>query len=113
MVIPPRLHHFPLLSRGHGLDVRLPLLGPRSDDIIDILPIGLLTMALLQEDLVLHLEQLLLMTIGRGLHRLARFAHPIHDIPQGLGIAILVRRGGLGAQHGGTVHHRGVDILRD
>lgn len=70
-------------------------------------------MALLQEDLVLHLQQLLLMAIRRGLDRFARFAHPIHDVPQGLGVAILIRRGGFRAQHGGAVHHRGVNVLRD
>ena len=53
------------------------------------------------------------MTIRRGLHRFAWFAHPIHDIPQRLGVAILIRRGGFRAQHGGTVHHRGVHVLRD
>ena len=116
MSLPPFLipfHSVPWLSSRHGFNLRLSLLGPRSDNIIDILPIRLLAMALFQEYLILHLQQLLLMAIRRRLHRFPRFAHPIHDIPQGLGVAMLVRRGGLGAQHGGAVHHRGVDVLRD
>ena len=53
------------------------------------------------------------MAIRRGLHRFARLAHPVHDIPQGFGVAVLIRRGGFRAQHSGTVNHGGVHVLRD
>ncbi len=40
-------------------------------------------------------------------------AHPVHDVPQRLRLAVFVRRRGLGAQHRGAVHDGRVHVLWD
>lgn len=54
---------------------------PARDGVVNILAVRSLLLALLQEDLVLGLEQLLLAHILVRIHSLSRLAHSIHDVP--------------------------------
>lgn len=65
-------HHFSFVS----LSFR-----PLIHDIINVSPILPLTMALVQEDLILDRQQFLLVRILRRHHRSPRLTHSIHDIP--------------------------------
>jgi hypothetical protein len=54
---------------------------PSTDSRIDVLPILSLRFALLKEDLVLGLQQLLLAFILARVDRLSRLAETVHDVP--------------------------------
>jgi hypothetical protein len=86
---------------------------PTSNNLIQLLLVLLLLRNLLQENPILGLEQLLLPLVAARVNSLARLAQPIHNIPQRLADALLVRASGFGAQHSRAVHDSGVHVPRD
>ena len=91
----------------------IPLRSPRN--LIHHPPKHLLPLTLLQENLILHPQQLLHAFRRRRPHDLPRLAHPVHDAPQILGLAIVsrIRARGFGAQHRGAVADRRMHVARD